>query len=140
MVRVVLDTDVLVSGLLSPRGAAAAVLNTVIGGRVELLYDDRIIEEYREALLRPCFGFDKSSVGRFLSFIEQEGEWVEAMPMGIGLKSGGEEMPFLECAVSGRADALVTGNVRRFPKAALQVVKIKSQRDFLEESLSVMSS
>ena len=46
--RVVLDTNVLISGLLNPNGPPAAVLNLLVNAKLELLYDSRILQEYME--------------------------------------------------------------------------------------------
>lgn len=129
--KIVLDTNVLVSGLLTPRGAPAKILNLIIGGKAVILYDDRILDEYTEVLARPRFKFDKSSVDQLLFFFEQEGEWVNPMPLGIDLRDPGD-MPFLECAVSGNADVLVTGNLRHFPRATHKLVRVLSPQQFLE--------
>ncbi len=68
--RVVLDTSVLVSGLLNPHGSPARVLDLVTAGPVVLFYDDRIIAEYRALLSRPRFAFDPANVAALLALIE----------------------------------------------------------------------
>ena len=55
--RIVLDTNVLVSGLLNPDGAPGRLLDLILGGRLQILYDDRILGEYSDVLARPQFGF-----------------------------------------------------------------------------------
>ena len=61
--RIVLDTNVLVSALLSPHGAPAAVLQLVVTGRVVLCFDARVLSEYREVLRREKFDFDMGLLG-----------------------------------------------------------------------------
>ena len=111
--RIVLDTNVLVSGLLNPHGSPGRVLDLLAAGAVVLLYDDRIISEYREVLSRTRFAFDPADVAALLAFIERVGEAVVAPPLNIALKDP-DDVPFLEVAVAAAADALVTGNVRHF--------------------------
>jgi len=65
---IVLDTNVLVSAILQPRGKPAAVLDLVLTSQVLLAYDRRIMMEYREVLHRPKFKFDKKHVETVLSF------------------------------------------------------------------------
>ncbi len=111
--RIVLDTNVLVSGLLNPHGSPGRVLDLLAAGAVVLLYDDRIVSEYREVLSRTRFGFDPVDVAALLAFIERVGEAVATRPLNIALKDP-DDVPFLEVAVAAAADALVTGNVRHF--------------------------
>jgi putative PIN family toxin of toxin-antitoxin system len=112
-VRLVLDTNVLVSALLSPRGAPARVLDRIFMGDHVLLLDDRILAEYAEVLARPRFGFAPRDVAALLAWIEAWGEPVAAEPLRIRLADP-DDLPFVEVAVTGRADALVTGNPRHF--------------------------
>lgn len=82
---------------------------------VQLLYDDRMLQEYREVLCRPRFGFVREHVEALLEFIQAEGESVTAYPLGQG-GSDPSDWCFLEVAVSGLANLLVTGNRRHFPR------------------------
>ena len=116
--RIVLDTNVLVSALLSPHGPPARLLDLILAGKVRLLVDDRILDEYREVLLRPRFGFDPDDVATLLSFFETAAERVLAGPPPLVL-SDPDDLPFAETAVAGNADALVTGNPRHFPGSRL---------------------
>ena len=80
--KVVLDTNVIVSALLNPEGAPAAVVDLILAGGLEVAFDDRVIEEYREVLLRPRFGFDPAVVEKVVQAIEA-GERVEAPLLGL---------------------------------------------------------
>lgn len=70
---IVLDTNVLVSGLLKPFSAAGSILRSVAEGRIRVLYDARVLPEYREVLRRPKFGFNPDSVEVLLAQIEADG-------------------------------------------------------------------
>jgi putative PIN family toxin of toxin-antitoxin system len=60
--RVVLDTNVIISGMISIEGTPAQIVNLLINGRITLLYDSRILKEYVEVLNRKKFGFKKSTI------------------------------------------------------------------------------
>ncbi len=111
--RVVLDTNVVVSGLLSPFRPAARILDLVLAGEIVLLLDDRIAAEYREVCGRPRFGFDPTDVDRLLSALEALADHIASPPLAVTLPDP-DDLPFLEVAIAGRADALVTGNARHF--------------------------
>ena len=111
--RIVLDTNVIVSGLLNPEGNPGRILDLFLAGEVTLLADDRILAEYRAVLRRPKFDFDPGDVSDFLDLLETESERVNALPLGFKLPDESDRA-FLEVAVAAAADSLVTGNVRHF--------------------------
>jgi putative PIN family toxin of toxin-antitoxin system len=111
--RIVLDTNVLVSGLLNPEGNPGRILDLFLAGEVTLLADDRILAEYRAVLRRPKFGLDAADVSDFLDLLEAESERVTATPIGSKLPDESDRA-FVEVALAGGAESLVTGNVRHF--------------------------
>ena len=58
--RIVLDTNVLVSGLHNPHGAPGRIVDLVLGARIHVLYDDRILAEYRDVHARPRLAIEPS--------------------------------------------------------------------------------
>lgn len=128
---IVLDTNVLVSSHLQSRGKPAAVLRLLLTGQVRLVYDNRILAEYREVLRRSKFPFTAEQVETVLDFFEHDGIPVVGVPLAKSLPDPDDE-PFLEVAIGGNVDALVTGNKRRFPVSASAPVKILTPTEFLE--------
>lgn len=129
---IVLDTHVIVSGILKPFSKAASILRLVSDGTVQLAYDLRLLSEYRDVLGRPQFNFPKENVDAFLAQIEEEGFLVSVKPLGIHLPDSDDE-PFLEVALSGKVEAIVTGNKRHFPMSGKHgEVRILSPAEFLE--------
>jgi putative PIN family toxin of toxin-antitoxin system len=112
-VRVVIDTNVLVSGVINPHGPPGRILDAILSETVTVLHDDRILSEYREVLLRPIFGFRRAAVDTLINFIAFAGEPILAEALDVVLPDL-TDLPFLEVAVAGRADALVTGNLKHF--------------------------
>lgn len=122
--RVVLDTNVIVPGLLNPHGAPGRVIDLVLDGRLVPLYDDRILDEYRNVLLRPEFAFHPRDVETFIDYVRTQGQQVGAGPLAVTLPDE-DDLPFLEVAASGAAQALVTGNRRHFvPKKGSHQVPV----------------
>ena len=112
--RIVLDTNVVVSAMLNPNGAPGAILRGVLDGRLRLLVDNRIVFEYADVLSRPKFRLDPYDVHAFLDFIEHEAEYVTAPPVDAQFADP-DDRPFYEVALGGGANYLVTGNTRHFP-------------------------
>jgi putative PIN family toxin of toxin-antitoxin system len=128
--RVVLDTNVLVSGLLSPYGAPGALVQLVAIGDLQLCYDARILAEYREVLLRPVFPFTQTQVEALLDQIKAGGLVVAARPLPGPLPDPDDEV-FLAVALAGAVQHLVTGNTRHYPAKSRQEVLVVSPAEFL---------
>ena len=128
---IVLDTNVLVSGILKPYSKAATILRLVTDGTVQLAYDLRLLSEYRDVLSRSKFNFAKENVEAFLEQIEQEGLLVSAKPLKFHLPDPDDE-PFLEAALAGGAKAIVTGNKRHFLRKKYEEIRILFPAEFLE--------
>jgi putative PIN family toxin of toxin-antitoxin system len=128
---VVLDTNVIVSGILRPYSKAASILRLVATGAITLPYDLRIFSEYRDVLNRPKFTFAKQDIDAFLDQVEKEGVLVSVMPLKFRLPDP-EDESFLEAALAGKATAIVTGNKRHFPKKGCEGTRILSPAEFLE--------
>ena len=128
---IVFDTNVLISGILKPYSKASVILRLVTDGTIRLAYDLRILLEYRDVLSRSKFNFAQEDVEAFLGQIEEEGLLVSVKPLKFRLRDPDDE-PFLEVALSGGVEAIVTGNKRHFPRKEYQGVKILSPAEFLE--------
>ncbi len=114
MLKAVIDTNILVSALLSPYGSPAKVIDHVLNGNVVLCYDSRMIAEYQEVLLRPKFGFDKRAVKQVIDFIVHSGISIVPVPI-LETFEDEDDKVFYEVAKSAKA-YLVTGNAKHFPK------------------------
>ena len=137
--RIVADTNVLVSGLLSPFGPPAEVVRLATANRLQLPYDPRILAEYQQVLTRPGFSFAPSRVEALLSLIEADGELVTAAPLAEPLPDPDDEA-FLAVAIAGKARCLVTGNLRHFPTSHRQGALVVSPRAFVESYRNAESS
>jgi len=130
-VKLVLDTNVVVSGLLSPFGPPGDIIRMVASGDLELCYDARILSEYRKVLLRQKFPFDRTHVEDLLEQIEVCGYVITGKPLIKRLPDSDDES-FLEVALEGEAQYLVTGNLRHYPVKKRQGILVLSPREFLE--------
>jgi uncharacterized protein len=128
--KIVLDTNALVSGLLTPFGPCGEIVRMLSSGELRLCIDARILTEYCDVLYRPKFGFEKTHIITLLDYIEHCGQIVAASPLALPLPDPDDE-PFLEVAISGAVECLVTGNHTHFPAKLCGNVKILSPVDFL---------
>ncbi len=129
--KVVLDTNVVVSGLLSPFGGPGEIIRMVASGDIELYYDARILCEYREVLLRPKFSFNQIYIEDLLGQIKTRGYIVAAKPLSKRLPDTDDE-PFLEVALAGKAEYLITRNLKHYPANKQQGILVVPPEKFLE--------
>ena len=129
--RVVIDTNVLVSGIINPHGFPGRVLDLIASQSVTLLCDDRILSEYHEVLVRPALAFNKTDVEALLDFIDFASEHISGRPIDVKLPDP-NDLPFLEVAIAGAADALLTGNSKHFkPVRGRHAVSVVSPAEFI---------
>lgn len=128
--NIVLDTNVLVAGLLFPFGPCGQIVRMVSSGELTLSFDARILAEYEEVLDRPKFKFEKEKVAALLDYIEHRGVIVASSPLSRSLPDIDDE-PFLEVAIAAQAICIVTGNQIYFPSEFCQGVKVFAPADFL---------
>jgi putative PIN family toxin of toxin-antitoxin system len=128
--KVVLDTNVLVSGLMTRTGTCAIVLNLLTDNRIRAVLDGRIADDYRRVCTDPRLGLDAEAVRDFLRFLGDCAENVTAVPVGADLPDR-DDLPFLEVAAEANA-VLVTGNKRHFPERAVGAVHVVNPAEFLD--------
>lgn len=117
--RVVLDTNVLVSALLNPGRTPDLALEAARRASVAVLVDDRIEAEYREVLSRAKFKkIDPSQRDALLSATLSGAERIAVTDPFTGALIDADDRVFVEVALAGRADALVTGNTKHYPTDA----------------------
>lgn len=129
MIKAVYDTNVIVSGLLNSEGIPAFLLDIATQREITLFISPEILQEYEGVLLRPKFGFSKGVVKRFLRLIKAKSKIVKPKSLEFTLKDPADNK-FLECALAGKVDCLVTGNTRHFPSPTYKGIKVISPREF----------
>ncbi len=118
LMRIVLDTDVVVAGLRSRRGASRAWLRVALRREVEILLSVPLVLQYEEVLLRPeilaAIDGTPKRVGQFLDVLCAVGRPVEIFFLWRPTLRDPDDEMVLEAAMHGRADRLLTFNLRDF--------------------------
>ena len=129
--RIVPDTNVLVSALITPLGNPARILDLIRQNEVSVCLDQRVVIEYEEVLRRPVFPFLEKDVDTVIDMLRENAEIVSSLPLIDRLTDPDDEC-FLEIALHGKVDALVTGNLRHYPENLLAGVKVLTPKQFLD--------
>jgi putative PIN family toxin of toxin-antitoxin system len=130
-VKIVLDTNVLVSGIIRPHGAAGVLLRMIVAGALDVAVDERILLEYEEVAARPKFGINPADARFMLERIRRRAQRAVAHPLSAALPDP-DDRPFIEVAHAAAADAIVTGNRRHFPAAAMKGIAVVSPQHALD--------
>jgi putative PIN family toxin of toxin-antitoxin system len=129
--RIVLDTNVLVSALLSTKGNEFLALRLALSDAFEVGVTTAILKEYRDVLERPRFKISRLKIETLFSELEARARLVR--PANAVEASPDEaDNRFLECAETIDAEFLITGNKRHFPKT-WKDTKVVNAREFLEQ-------
>lgn len=131
MLKVVIDTNVLISAFLKPDSVPELILSLILSGEIILCLSEPIAKEYEEVLGRAKFKkLDHKKVKALLSVLKSQARWVEPKKHLDTIKIDPEDNKFLECAEEAGADFLITGNKRHFPRK-FQETAILNPTEFL---------
>lgn len=97
MIRVVIDTNMIVSALLQPLGPPAQIFSLAAGGSIELCITGEVYAEYEEVIRRPRFRRDENVIAAALNTIREKGIWVKPT-VSIQACADPDDDIFFECA------------------------------------------
>lgn len=128
--RLVVDTNIIVSAALKPDGLQRTVLLLAITKPARLYVTEAIIAEYHDVLSRAELKIRKGPRQQLLQIIQNHAYPVEpSHPLRV--TGDPDDNKLLECADAARADYLVTGNQRHFPKF-WKKTKVITSREFID--------
>jgi putative PIN family toxin of toxin-antitoxin system len=131
--KVVIDTNIFLSGLLNLEGGAAKIIDHFQNGRFDLVVSREVFEEYVRVIHEFDNAVPSAKSEELLEFIFEKAEKVKASdPDPKGLCKDSDDEKFLTAAISGKAQFIVTKNKKDFPRD-LKSLRIVNVREFLNE-------
>ncbi len=127
--RLVIDTNILISAAIKPAGLQRTVLLLAITRPARLYVSRPMLEEYSEVLGRPELRIRKGLRQQLLQLIKNH-SYTVVPTRRLDVTSDPDDNMFLECADAARADYLVTGNQKHFPRF-WKKTKIITTREFI---------
>ena len=134
MIYAVIDTNIFVSSFITKSSASPTrrVINSLFDGKIKPLYNDDILQEYEEVLLRKKFQLAERDVKMLVDFIKVHGINSTRYPYD-GNMLDDDDRVFYEVALSEEDSFLVTGNLKHFPRTpkvvtAAQIMEIIDQQ------------
>jgi len=129
--RAVLDTNVVVSAMLTPGGTCSRIIDLWDDGLMEVLMTEQVEQEYQRVLHNTALHITRRSIGSLLARVREFAQFVSPDTSAPRLPDP-DDTAFLECALGGLAHCIVTGNRKHFPAKACRGVRVVSPAEFLE--------
>ena len=129
---VVMDTNVLVSGMINPHGPPGRLMDLLRSGDLRVAVDDRILAEYDDVLHRPRLSryFVSSDLTQIMDYLRSGSMHVLVRQHIRGLPDQ-SDAPFLEVAMAAHVP-LITGNVWHYPDEWRRECTVLAPADFLD--------
>ena len=127
----VIDTDLVVSGLMKANGPCALILEAVMDGRVKLVYDARILAEYRDVLCRPRLKLDPEHVMHSPQALE--GQMSVAPERLVAIGPAPDEMALVEVALAVPDRTIIKDSLADFPREILNGIRLLTPVEALAE-------
>ena len=126
----VIDTNVLVSAVLTPGRVCDQLLQQAVAGRFVPAWDNSLLAEYRAVLSRPKFGLSRSAIREMLASFPQSG-FRQGIATGVKLPDP-NDTSFVAVALATEDKTIITGNPKHFPLLSIKPVKTLSPREALD--------
>ena len=136
MPKAVLDTNILISALITPRGTPAKVLQAWRTGHFELITSLPLLLELREAISRPHimdrYRLSLADIRDFLTLLTGTAFLVTAPEVVSALLRDPDDLAVLACALAGDAEYIVTGDLDLLHLRSFEGVQIVRPLPFLQ--------
>ncbi|MBF0567841.1 MAG: putative toxin-antitoxin system toxin component, PIN family [Nitrospirae bacterium] len=138
MLKVVIDTNVLVSAFLKRPSLPDLIITQIQKRRLLLCLTLEIMAEYEGVLERDKFKLLRNKHGQdikaLFSSFRREALWVKpGKPVEV-IKDDPSDNKFLECALESRADYFISGNIRHFPSGKFKKTRIVTPHEFINHT------
>lgn len=130
MIRVVIDTNVVVSGIIKKSGNPHEILQKMIAHQIYPVVSRAMFNEYGEVLVRPEFRIPADEYEKVLNYFET---YIFEMPQHSenGIDAPVDDAVFIAAARHGLADVLITGNKKHYAKLKNEKFAILTPAEFL---------
>lgn len=133
MLKIVIDTNVIVSAALHTESLPALLLSLALEDKARLFISPDLLSEYQSVLPRARFKLDPKEIEGLMRKITQKATLVKTTePLNV-IKGDEKDNRILECALKAKANFIITGNKRHFPFEEFKGIKIVTPREFMNK-------
>ncbi len=138
MKQVVIDTNVFISAILNPLGNPAAIFKLEREKKIKILVSHPILQEYIKTLSYPHLqkkhGLSKEQVSKKILRLLKYGKFIDPETKLNVIADDPDDNKFLECAVEGEADYIISGDKHLKSLKSFSGIKIVDPAAFLNIS------
>ena len=131
MLKVVYDTNVIVSAALKEESLPALLLSLGLEGKVRFFVSLALMQEYQKVFERPRFKLGHKEIMELMEKINKKAIMVNPTKELDILKADESDNRILECALKAKVDFIITGNKKHFPFEEFKGSKIVTPREFI---------
>ena len=135
MIRAVVDTNILISGVIKPEGATGEILRRLRDGEFVLLYTEPLLAELAEVINRPRirqkYSLGSEDIETVLALILLRGEPIDPTRR-VEICRDPKDNMILEAAVAGQADMITSGDFDLLSLREFEGMPIISPAEFLQ--------
>ena len=132
--KAVLDTNVFVSGVFFS-GPPYQILKAWREGVVEFVMSSEILDEYRRVANILSEKYASVSLDAILDFVENEADFIEAVPLPEQITNDPDDEIFLACAIASGAKIIVSGDKHLLNVSGYKGIEVLKPRDFVDAYL-----
>jgi len=133
MQKVVIDTNIFVSGLLDSKSSSNFIIELFLQNKFTLLITHPVLRELREILTRkPLSRLANRPVDEFLTLLERQAKKVSPGEKVRIIKDDPEDNKFLECALAGKADFIISGDHHLLSLRKFRGISILNSKEALK--------
>jgi len=133
VVRVVIDTNVFVSGLMKSDTPPSNVVDLFIEDKINLIISEEVFSEYIEVLLRPELKVKKDNIIRLISILILKAEIIKVKTKLDIIERDPSDNKFLECALDGKVNYIIIGDKHLLELEEYKNIKIVNPKDFINK-------
>ena len=133
MLKVVFDTNVIVSAALYETGLPTLLLSLALEDKLRIFVSPALLNEYEEVLKRPRFKLTQEAITELMDKIHEKATIVTPTQKLDVFKEDEPDNRILECAAKAKADFIITGNTSHFSFKEFRGCKIVTPREFINE-------
>ena len=135
-IKLVLDTNILISGLITHNGPSAQILDAVQAGDERVVISLALIEEFNEVIIRPNLLTKYPEVSQFanalLDFLRANAILVIGEPENPIISDDPDDDYVVACAMDGQADYIISGDAHLLELGQYHDIKIMNPRQFVD--------
>jgi uncharacterized protein len=132
--RIILDTNVFISGIFFS-GPPSQILKAWEKRRLQIVLSKQILDEYQRVAEDISSQFPLVDISPIIELITIYGQFIDTQGVSIPLCEDPDDDKFIECAIAGKCDIIVSGDRHLLKLADYKGIKILKPRDFLEQYL-----